>query len=271
MERLQSAIAKARASRQELTSGPASPAAAPVAVSETVTEAWDALREIPISDEMLIDNRIVSVGKGSEAIEFDKLRTRVLHRMQGKGWTRLAITSPGPSCGKSTIALNLGFGLARQEGARVMVIELDMRRPSFRKILGIQNGFDFSRALAGVAAPEDHLFRPRPNMAIGLTARVSESAELLQSGVLADAIDQIQARYQPTIIIFDLPPFKVSDDTMSFMDKTDSVMIIAAAGQTSIEDLDECERELASQTEVLGVVLNKCRHQGADSQYYYYG
>ena len=81
----------------------------------------------------------------------------------------------------------------------------------------------------------------------------------------------MQALYQPTIILFDLPPFKVSDDTISFMNKTDSVLIVAAAGQTSIDDLDECERELAGQSEVLGVVLNKCRDLGQDSQYYYYG
>ncbi|MDO5703492.1 MAG: CpsD/CapB family tyrosine-protein kinase [Paracoccus sp. (in: a-proteobacteria)] len=270
MERLQSAIAKARASRDALTVDPASSATTPESTLPA-TEAWAALKQIPISDDMLINNRIVSVGRGSEAVEFDKLRTRVMQRMHGKGWVRLAVTSPGPSCGKSTIALNLGFGLARQDGARVMVIELDMRRPSFRRMLGVQQGFDISRVLAGVAAPEDHLFRPRDNMAIGMTARVSESAELLQSGALAEVLDQLQARYQPTIIIFDLPPFKVSDDTLSFMDKTDTVMIVAAAGQTSIEDLDECERELASQTEVLGVVLNKCRHLEQDSQYYYYG
>ena len=274
MERLQSAIAKARASREaQVEPGLAAAAAIRPQVAATptsVSEAWARLREDTISDDVLIDHRIMSIGRGPEAIEFDKLRTRVLQRMQAKDWTRLAVTSPGPSCGKSTIALNLAFGLARQDGARVILIELDMRRPSFRKMLEMDGNYDISRTLAGEADAEQHLFRPRENLAIGLTARVPESAELLQSSIIAGALDEIQARYQPTVMLFDLPPFKVSDDTIGFMDKTESVLIVAAAGQTSIDDLDECERELAGQTDVLGVVLNKCRHLGPDNQYYYY-
>lgn len=287
MERLQSAIAKARAARQSLsgltvppaTSGPIpAHAAAPApSRSEPALEAvdldavWTALPPLTIPDERLIEERIVSVGRGSETVEFDKLRTRVLQRMQAKDWSRLAITSPGPSCGKSTISLNLAFGLARQENARVMVIELDMHRPSFRRMLGLGQGRDFSRVLAGRARPEEHLIRVRDNLAIGVTSRVADSAEFLHSQQIAGVLDDLQARYKPSIMIFDLPPYKVSDDTISFVDKTDCVLIIAAAGQTSIEDLDDTEREISAQSQVLGVVLNKCRFTGQDSQYYYYG
>ena len=284
MERLQSAIAKARAARQALNGTPPvsqvtplTPAQAsnaaqqPDAGPTDVEAAWAALRPLDVTDERLVAQRIVSIGRGSEAVEFDKLRTRIVQRMQAKGWTRLAITSPGPGCGKSTIALNLGFGLARQENSRVMLIELDMRRPSFRRMLGTGGDKDISRVLAGSGRPEEHLLRARENLAIGLTGRVSDSAELLHSASAAAALDEMQARFQPSIMLFDLPPFKVSDDTISFMDKADCVLIIAAAGQTSIEDLDDCEREISAQTEVLGVVLNKCRHMGQDSQYYYYG
>lgn len=280
MERLQSAIAKARAARDSL-SGPAparpvvgpdtsTPVAAP-AMPADVEQEWEALKRIEVSDQHLIDQRVVSLGRGAEATEFDKLRTRVMQRMQAKSWTRLAITSPGPGCGKSTIAMNLAFGLARQEGARVLLLELDMRRPSFRRILGVHGDNDISRVFAGTGRIEDHLLRARDNLAVGITGRVSESAELLHSPNTAAVLDDIQARLQPSVILFDMPPFKVSDDTISFLDKTDSVMVVAAAGQTTLEELDDTEREIAAQSEVLGVVLNKCRHTGQDSQYYYYG
>jgi len=46
---------------------------------------------------------------------------------------------------------------------------------------------------------------------------------------------------------------------------------VAAAGTTTISEIDTCERELAAHTAVMGVVLNKCRYMGRDygSDYYY--
>ncbi len=52
--------------------------------------------------------------------------------------------------------------------------------------------------------------------------------------------------------------------------RMDCVLIIAAAEATSIKDIDRCERELAGQTNVLGVVLNKCRYMENESYGYEY-
>ena len=48
------------------------------------------------------------------------------------------------------------------------------------------------------------------------------------------------------------------------------VLLVAAAETTTIKEVDACERELASQTNVMGVVLNKCRYMD-DTQGYSYG
>ena len=71
-------------------------------------------------------------------------------------------------------------------------------------------------------------------------------------------------------MICDMPPYQVSDDMMAFADKVDCVMIMAAAERTTIAELDACERELSNVTNVLGVVLNKCRYNGLESSYDYY-
>ena len=72
-------------------------------------------------------------------------------------------------------------------------------------------------------------------------------------------------------MLFDLPPMLVSDDTMAFVGHVDAVLLIAAAEATTIKEVDSCERELASQTNVMGVVLNKCRYMGPEYGYSYYG
>ena len=60
------------------------------------------------------------------------------------------------------------------------------------------------------------------------------------------------------------------DDTMAFLARVDCVLLLAAAEQTSIKQIDKCERDIASQTNVMGVILNKCRYMDRDNAYDYY-
>ena len=60
------------------------------------------------------------------------------------------------------------------------------------------------------------------------------------------------------------------DDAMAVMGQMDCVLLIAAAEKTTAKELDICEREAASQSNILGVVLNKCRYMGPDYGYSYY-
>jgi Mrp family chromosome partitioning ATPase len=101
-------------------------------------------------------------------------------------------------------------------------------------------------------------------------ATVRHSAELLQSDRAAAALEDILGRYQPTVAIFDMPPMLVGDDMMAFASRVDCVLLVAAAGETSVKQVDVCERDLAGQTNILGVVLNKCRYLGNEDAYGYY-
>jgi MinD-like ATPase involved in chromosome partitioning or flagellar assembly len=85
-----------------------------------------------------------------------------------------------------------------------------------------------------------------------------------------DALARIEADYTPNMIIFDLPPVLVSDDTRAFLKDVDCALIVAKADATSVSQIDACEREIAEHTNVLGVVLNQCRHAG-DTGYGYEG
>lgn len=300
MERLQSAIAKARATRAERgnappsspfsTPSPAHPRARhadpdqpipPIAPDPTdepaVEEAWNALPRFSPAAKVLTSHRIVTTQKGTGhkgvgAIEFDKLRTRIVQQMQARGWTRLAITSPGAGCGKSTIALNLGYSLTRQAFTRIVICEMDLRRPSLAQLIGAPRKHDFIRVLNDRASFSDHAVRLRDNFAIAMAqGPVPDSAELLQTNRTGEIIADIQARYEPSMMMFDMPPFQVSDDVISFVDKVDCVLIVAAAEATTVAQVDQCERELAERTNVLGVVLNKCRFVPPEDSYDYYG
>lgn len=223
--------------------------------------AWSALPKFIPNDRHLEHNHIVSLGGGAEALPFASMRTRLLYLMRDKGWKRLAITSPGPACGKSTVALNLALSLSRLADVRIILIEADLRRPALARLLGTSMPHQFSEVLAGKAKPEEHMLRIGTNVAIATNRfAVSNSAELLQGPLATAVFNWIEADYRPTLIIFDLPPMLVSDDTMASLGLMDCAMIVAGAERTTISEIDHCESELASRTNVVGVVLNKCRH-----------
>lgn len=78
----------------------------------------------------------------------------------------------------------------------------------------------------------------------------------------------LKVAFQPDLILYDLPPMLQSDDVMAFLPHLDCVLLVAAAEKSRLDEVDKCERDLSEQTQVLGVVLNKCRY-GAE-QYGYY-
>lgn len=274
MERIQKAIAKARASRgSALSQVPYLPQGIVPGASETsVKEVWTALKPYVPNEERLTRARITTLTGGQEASAFDVMRTKVLQTMRSNNWRRLAITSPSPSCGKSTVALNLAFSLARQQEIRTAVFELDLRRPSLSATLGVNISHSVTDVLTGQVGFENQALCFQNNLALSLcTGAVRNPAELLHSAVIPIELSAIEKRYNPDLVIFDMPPMLVSDDMMAFAGQVDCVLLIAAAEATTIKEIDLCERELVQQTNFMGVVLNKCRHMGKEYGYSYYG
>ena len=274
MERLEAAITKAR--QQQADRLPHRPAAAAASrKAEPLPAAWETLPEIALEPKVLKRNRIVTIDASPEASAFDILRTRTLRQMQERGWRRLAITSPTPGCGKSTLSLNLAFSIARQAGQRAIAIEMDMRRPSQERLLGMGRSGDATSASAELMSDRrtfaEVARRARPGLAIVTSARpVSNASDILLGAGIAEVLQRIEADYSPDLMIFDMPPMLLSDDTLAFMQHVDCVMIVAAAEASTIAEIDRCERDLASQTNVLGVVLNKCRLSSEDTNTYGY-
>ncbi|MGB7243669.1 MAG: CpsD/CapB family tyrosine-protein kinase [Sulfitobacter sp.] len=274
MERIQLAINKAREARQLVqpktqTAANETPDQAPRS-DQSREDAWNGLTPFKPDTKHMSKSRIAAYHTGADAIPFDVMRTKLLYQMRANTWRRVAITSPGMACGKTMVSLNLAFSLARQSDIKVMVIELDMRRPSMARVLGLKNKHLFAKVLEGNAEPQDHIIRYGSNLAFATNHSPAQNpAELLQGKDGAAVLDAIEARYQPDVMIFDMPPMLVSDDTMAFLDQVDCGLLIGAAESTSIEEIENCEKEMASRTNVMGVVLNKCRYLDKPENYGY--
>lgn len=268
VERLKAAIEKARAQRGE---APA-PAAqrgdaghAPVRGSDR-GDAWDLLPTLAVDAAQLRDQRIVAYDRADPShVVFDVLRTRLTRVCREHGWTRIAITSPTAGCGKSTVALNLAFSFARQPDLRVVLIDLDLKRPRIARLLGQSGEFTIRDALTGEAAMTSALAHVADGLAVGLNTRVvRDSAELAQSQAAAAALREMIDTLQPDLVLYDLPPIFAGDDAIGFMPNVDCAMLVVAAGQTRAREIADCERLLSEATTFLGVVLNKCEQAGGE-------
>lgn len=277
MERIQSALEKARAARSGEAPAPQGPGAPPTqriarSTRPGTQEAWQRIAAFEPDVKLLKKHRILSATGGKDSAAFDVMRTRMLQQMRSNGWTRVAVTSPSAGCGKTTTCLNLAFSLARQPEQRTVVAEIDLRRPGLARLLGMRRPGDFAAALAGREHYAEQMVRVGDNVAFATAAGPARnSAELLQGESARECLDRMSAELDPTVMIFDMPPMLVSDDTMAFLDRVDCVLLVAAAETTSIAEVDLCERDLAAQTNVLGVVLNKCRYMDKSYGYNYYG
>lgn len=286
VERLKTAVAKARAERNKLlresvvdTGGvpvdmraaemagqtvPAAPRSAPQAQSTPVAgspvdQAWSALEETHLDTKHLERNRIITHDRANPAyVAFDMLRTQILRAFTKHGWSRMGITSPTKGCGKTFTAANLTLSLARQKDCRTVLMDLDLRAPALAKTLGVGQLDPISWFLNGDVPTHEILRRVNGNLALGLNdERVPNAAETLLAPNAQKTLNNIQASLEPDVIVYDLPPMLSCDDVLGFLPQLDCILLVVCGGMTRPDEIAECERLLADQTHLLGVLLNK--------------
>lgn len=259
MEKLQAALDKARKERD------ANQVKAPIRKKvqtggedpQDVEGRWAALAPLSVDAAHLERNRIVTREAGPTAAPFDILRTKILLQMRQHGWKRIAITSPMPKSGKTTMACNLALGLGRQREIHSILLDLDLRDPSVHHFFNADPPSTIGRVLNGHTDFASQAVRIGSNVAVSMGRRPEpDPTRLLLAEETAEVIDQIEKDYKPDVLIFDLPSILVNDDTRAFLKNADCALIVIRANQTRYDQFDTCEREIAEQTNVLGVVLN---------------
>jgi len=263
MEKLRAAMEKSRAMRTGTDWAPRPSSALPR--QRLGGASWSDLQALPADLTELAP--AASLG-GNMAAPFDLLRTRLWTMMQAQGWRRVAITSPAPQAGKTTLAFNLAVSLMRQSDNRIVLMDMDMRRPGLGRMLGLKGeaGAGTAEVLTGEVPFAEAAHLLSGNLAITANRRPrAGSAEILQSARAGQILKQIETDYAPSIMIFDLPPMLACDDAAAFLPMVDCALLVVEAEVSTVTQVNHCEKELASLTNVAGVVLNKSRFEGKET------
>jgi Mrp family chromosome partitioning ATPase len=217
------------------------------------------------------ESRVILGAQHDERViaAYKMLRTRTLHRMRRNNWHVIGVTSPTQGDGKSLTALNLAISLAKEETLSVVMIELDLRRPSVCSHLGVDPARGLPDYLEGSAELESVLFRPEGSERLAVlpnTEVYQNSSEALGTPKLADLIDKLRGEEEGRVVICDLPPFLVTDDVLAFSPLADAFLVVLSEGTTS-RDVLKKGVDILQDLPILGVVLN--RSEEATAGYYY--
>ena len=273
MENIRQAVERARAGGVPDIEAPALVANHPARLLNARSGSNDGqINETELSNAYLQTQRIVAHnGADSYSKPYDMLRTQVLRSMDLKGWKILAVTSPTPKCGKTVTAINLALSIARQPERSVLLVDLDLQRPRVAAALGVKCNAGVVGVLHGQVGLPGAMIQTRIGshrlMVLPAETPTADSSERMACRAMNAMMQQIKTDNQNRIVILDLPPILSGDDVMAILPQVDCVLLVAAAGVSTLSEIDECNKYLQS-TDVVRLVLNKVPQ--ANVKYYYY-
>lgn len=180
-------------------------------------------REIPVS-QLLVDKNPKSVI--SEA--FRSIRTNLQFISNEKDSKIIAVTSTISGEGKTFNAINLA-GVIAFSGKKVVIIDLDMRKPKIHLGFNVENNHGISTLLIGKDVAEDCIIHSSLANLDFITAGPipPNPAELIINPRMDELLDFLKSKYD--IIIIDLPPVGIVSDGIPMMQKADYPIYILRA------------------------------------------
>jgi capsular exopolysaccharide synthesis family protein len=170
----------------------------------------------------------------------------------------LCITAAGPREGTSATVANLAWTWAEQ-GARVLVIDTNLARPSQHQLLGAAGATGLAEHLAQ-QTPLDELVQPTTVTNVSLLAagqlgqRKGQAVPALTPQALSALL--LWARSRADIILFDTAPLLQTSDPAMIARQADGTILVARRQWTATRDLRRAVHLLSSGGEgLLGVVL----------------
>jgi succinoglycan biosynthesis transport protein ExoP len=204
------------------------------------------------------------------AESYRALRTSLLLTSLGAPPKTILITSALPREGKTTTSVNTAIVLA-QKGARVLLIDADLRRPSVHKTLGLGPRIGLSNILTGGATLQQAVVQSSllPNLYI-LPAGTPppNPAELMASAQMVELLSELRDQYDH--LVLDTPPVLSVTDAVVLSPRTDAVVLVIRCAQTTKPALRRARDILVQvNARVAGVLLNAVNLDSPDYYYYY--
>ena len=246
---------RTQASSPGTTNGPsASPRIEPPVVQATAPA-----NELAVDRSNRVEALLVSLldPASFEAEQYRVLRHVVETLRKGANLQVVAVTSPGIGDGKTTTAINLAGALAQSASARVLLVDMDLRRPAVARRLGLAGSkralvdalLDSGLTLGDTVEPLAYF-----NLSVLPAGKPAVAPyELLKSPRLEALLDEARQRYD--YIVLDTPPFVPVPDCRVIAKYVDGFLTVVAAHRTPRSALAQT-LDLMDPGKVAGLVFN---------------
>ncbi len=196
------------------------------------------------------------------------IRTSLTAQLPGDGQHIVAVASSQPREGKTITAVNIAMAFA-VGGARVLLIDTDMRRPSVHKALRLTNDRGLSQLLAGLARLNEVVQCTHGTDLLTITAgrTPANPSELLASTRMRALLTKLESEPFDWIII-DAPPVLAVTDPVILAPLMHAIIFVIGAGMTNWRLAERAVKTLLdSNTRHVFAVLNKVNF-GRNKFYY---
>ena len=191
------------------------------------------------------------------------IRTNLLFTLANTDNRAVAFTSAEPNAGKSTTCCNLGIVMA-QTGARVVVVDADMRKPTQHRNFRVSKIEGLSKILGGLSSLDECVQKNVvPNLDLIPSGAIPPNpSELLGSARMAELLAELRRRYDYGFL--DTPPLAVVADALVMAPHIAGLVLIARQRQTTYDELNECVEAIRQiHANLLGVIVSDVQSTGA--------
>jgi len=233
---------------------PDSPVETASAIPELIPEPLEAIESIDL--KTVDSTHLVAMAdeRGLGAEKFRVLAARLNNLRGGSKLKVLQVTSSVIGEGKTLVSANLAVTLAKRSSQSVLLLEGDLRKPALSSIFGLGkrpgltdwwNGTDSIRKFL-LRAGETNLYLLPSNAA-------QHPASVLQSGKLADALNELAMQFDWVII--DTPPLLPMADSNLWARLADGTLLVVRRGVVTHTALKQAMETMDS-PKLVGVVMN---------------
>lgn len=216
---------------------------------------------------------IQMANKSAVAEQFRALRTNLQYLGNSeKPVRKLMFTSTIGGEGKSFVSINLGASLAFSD-KKVVLIGLDLRKPTLHERLNVSNFKGASTYLIGQGKLEDLVVETKvhPNLHVLPSGPIPPNpSELLSNGRLETMIEELSKKYD--YVLVDAPPYGLVTDAAIIADYVEATLYLVRYNYTILPNLKRIgELKKAGNFPKLSVVYNGVNYGSGYGYGYGYG
>lgn len=216
---------------------------------------------------------VITKPASREAEEVRRLRTNLSFVLPDTPRSNvIVVTSAGPSEGKTTICVNMATAFA-ESGAKVLLIDADVRNPSVSKQLNLEGTVGLTHLITNEVSSQEAIqkyWKQNFHVLPAGAQRINPSI-LFNSRAMKALIDQVSEAYD--YVIVDTAPMRVSNDAVVFAKEGPQLMFVVGLGVAEKRLLRKTVQEFDTlDVKPVGLAIDYAENDNMQKTgYYYYG